>query len=838
MPGGGSVGQVGHWRRGTTWRRFAGSLLVAAAVLAGAARGEAWAQQVGTVQGVVSSRAGGSPLPGVQVELLEVDRRTLTDELGRFRFAGVPQGSHTLRFRLIGRSVLERVVQVAGDAARREEVELGQSALPLAPVLVLLDRTRLTGGAGLDRVPGSVQVVGARALEERPVVFDDVHALLREVPGVNVQEEDGYGLRPNIGMRGTGVERSSKIALLEDGVPIAPAPYSAPAAYYFPLAGRMEAIEVRKGSSQIRFGPSTIGGALNMVSSGIPGSFSLLADAATGSDATRKVRVRAGDSRGGIGWMLETYRLQTDGFKRLDDGGPTGFDVQDYVAKVRVSSDLDAPVYQELELKLGYYEERSDETYLGLTEADFARTPRRRYAGSQEDVMRADHRQIQLRHFLHLADGLDVTTTAYRNEFTRGWFKLASVAGTSISAVLDDPATHANELAILTGEADANGDLVVRANNRDYVSTGIQSALGLGFWAGGEHELELGFRYHEDEEDRFQHDDGFAIRGGRMALVSPGEPGTQANRVSDAQALAFYVQDRINLGRLTVTPGLRYETIDFTRRDYEPGDAGRRSPAGVRENSVSAWIPGVGASFDAQSDVQLFAGVHRGFGPPGPGADEETEAESSVNYELGGRLTRAGLSAQAVGFYSDYGNILGAATLSSGEDDSGDVFNGGDVSVVGLEVSAAYDALAEQSDVWRLPLQVGYTLTRATFETAFESNYGPWGTVEDGDELPYLPRHQFFGRAGLERDAWALELTANTTSAMRTVAGQGEIPEGTGTEAYVVFGLGGRYQLPGGTTVYGAVQNLTDETHAVARRPAGLRPGLPRTLELGLRVSR
>lgn len=190
------------------------SLLLVVALLSGAAQGEAWAQgqQVGMVQGVVSSRAGGSPLPGVRVELLELERRTLTDELGRFRFAGVPQGSHTLRFHLIGRSVLERVVQVDGMAPGREEVELGSSALPLAPVLVLLDRTRLTGGPGLDRVPGSVQVVGARALEERPVVFDDVHALLREVPGVNVQEEEGYGLRPNIGMRGTGVERSSKIA--------------------------------------------------------------------------------------------------------------------------------------------------------------------------------------------------------------------------------------------------------------------------------------------------------------------------------------------------------------------------------------------------------------------------------------------------------------------------------------------------------------------------------------------------------------------------------------------------------------------------------------------------
>ncbi len=817
--------------------RYAGAVCAAVAMLVFGA--QLLQAQTGTVQGTVTSAEGGEPIEGAEIEVGETEVRTLTDGAGEFSLRLEP-GTHTLYFQALSHAPIERSVEVRAGVAISLSVALERRPIPIAPFTVLQDRIRMTGAEGrTGRIPGSAHFISEAELENQKLLSDDIHHMLRQVPGVVIQEEEGYGLRPNIGMRGTGSQRSSKITLLEDGILAAPAPYAAPAAYYFPIVGRMDGIEVRKGSSQIKYGPRTIGGALNLISSSIPSEFRLDGSVVGGSDATRKFTLELGDSHGAFGWLAETYQNRTDGFKRLDGGGNTGFDIEDYLLKMRVSGDTDSPVYHQLDLKLGATDQVSNETYLGLTDADFAADPFRRYAGSQRDLMTTDHRQYQVRYFLMPTAGVDLTTTLYRNEFARNWYKLADVNGTGLGTLLEDPGSFSEELAILRGADSDPGALRLRANNREYYSQGIESILGLGFRRlGGEHELELGIRFHRDQEDRFQHEDEYRMVEGAMELTAPGAPGSQSNRVSDAEAVAVFVRDEITIGGWQMVPGLRYESIDFVRTDYAGDDPERTSPVGVRENGVNALIPGIGVSRRLGGGLSAFGGLHRGFGAPGPGADAETEAESSTNYEAGLRYADGGWDAEVVGFFNDYENVLGKATLATGESGAGDLFNGGAVDVRGIEFLMKQDLGRSRGWSLGVPLHIAYTFTRAEFRTAFESDFGPWGTVSAGDRLPYLPEHQVHTSAGLADGGWRAELTLDYVAEMRTTAGQGTIPADQRIDDYVLLGLSGEYQVSGYGAVFAGVQNLTDQSYLAARRPAGARPGLPRSFMVGIRFGR
>ena len=79
-------------------------------------------------------------------------------------------------------------------------------------------------------LPGSGDYIPVE--EIRKYNFDNINNILRNTPGVYSREEAGFGIFPNISLRGVNTLRSAAITMMEDEINIAPAPYSAPDAYY------------------------------------------------------------------------------------------------------------------------------------------------------------------------------------------------------------------------------------------------------------------------------------------------------------------------------------------------------------------------------------------------------------------------------------------------------------------------------------------------------------------------------------------------------------------------------------------------------------------------------
>ncbi len=787
------------------------------------------------INGQIKQSATTQPLTGVSVYLEGTSIGSVSNAKGLYKIQGIPAGKYTLVARSIGYDLKRLEVTLDEGDQVSIDFQLSENFTEISGIVVR--GSTLTGGnAGINDIPGSAQYISPKELER--FNYNDVNRVLRSIPGINIQEEEGFGLRPNIGMRGTGVERSSKITLMEDGILVAPAPYAAPSAYYFPTVGRMQGIEVRKGSSQIKYGPYTTGGAINFISTQIPKAFAGRVNILAGDFGQRIVHANVGQSFENVGFLLETYQAGSEGFKELDNGGETGFDNKDYLAKLRFNTDLDAKIYQSITFKLGQTIGVSDETYLGLTQDDFDATPFRRYAGSQVDLMDTEQRQLSIQHIIRPAKFLDITTTFYRNEFERNWYKLDKVrnaSGTSgIGSILDNPEDFQSKYQTIAG----NGldTLLVKANNREYYSQGVQSIIGLQFDNGTvSHNIEIGLRFHKDEMDRFQWVDDYVIEDGTMQLIRAGVPGTESNRIHTAEAFAGFIQYTANIGDFTFTPGLRYEDITMRREDFGKNDVGREgTDLGVRENKVDVFIPGMGIDYQLNKNISVFAGVHKGFTPPG--TTEGTEPETSVNYEGGLRYQRSSLSINAVAYLNDYGNLLGSDLAATGGAGTTDQFNGGEALVRGAEVELRYNLLERSASNFSLPVALAYTYTHAEFRNSFESEFEAWGEVAEGDGLPYLSEHQLAINLTLEHKRFDINVSGKYTSDMRTVAGTGSIPSENLIGAQFITDISSNVFVNRNLTLFGSIRNLTDEAYLVSRRPAGLRPGMPRNFKVGIKA--
>ena len=708
--------------------------------------------------------------------------------------------------------------------------------------------------AAVYSIPGSAYYIDADQF--RNFSYDDINRALTRVPGVYVRQEDGYGLFPNISLRGVDTSRSAKVTLMEDGILAAPAPYAAPSAYYSPTTGRMSGLEVLKGTSQVKYGPHTTGGAINYISTPIPNAERIFFRGQYGEDNEYRGHAVYGNSlntnAGRFGFMFEGYIRDTDGFKTIDaapgftNTDETGF--RNLEPMFKLAWEPDSRFYQRFEFKYGFTDAEADETYLGLSTSDFRNDPYRRYSASRFDNIDREQHRSYLRHFLSLNENFDLITTLYYNKFRRNWYKLndiRSAAGglgtnLSLSEALAG-ASGGQGLACLQGNLACG--LRVRANNREYYSQGVQSEGILRFDTGAmQHKLTLGVRYHNDEEDRFQKQDIYSQDAtGAITSVAIGAPGSQDDREDEVTALAIYVQDNIEFGNWTLTPGIRYEYLELKRRDYFDGFFG--------DTDLDMLGGGIAAAYQLTDEWQTFGGINFGFSPPSPGGaiNNNLEEETSTGYELGVRYASRDqvLTAEAVGFYTQFDDLIVVNNI--GGTGTGNDENFGEVDSYGLELSGQFDLGLASGWSFYNPYYLAFTYTNAEIQNNSTSTDAEsiFSFGREGNKVPYIPEYQLTVGSSLDFANWGANIQANFVDDTFTSANNiSTETNGVGapdarfgkTDSYTVVDFSAYYNVRNGVQLFGGVNNLFDEEYLVSRQPHGPRPGAPRLWYVGFEI--
>ena len=101
------------------------------------------------------------------------------------------------------------------------------------------------------------------------------------------------------------------------------------------------------------------------------------------------------------------------------------------------------------------------------------------------------------------------------------------------------------------------------------------------------------------------------------------------------------------------------------------------------------------------------------------------------------------------------------------------------------------------------------------------------GNVASGDEMPYIPKHQFNTTLSIEHSDFEINLNGRFNGEFRTQAGAGSIPSNEKVASNFIVDISAKYAMTKRLNLTTNIINVFNNTYAVSRVPSGLRPGHP-----------
>jgi Fe(3+) dicitrate transport protein len=656
-------------------------------------------------------------------------------------------------------------------------------------------------------------------------VFTTAEAL-RKVSGVNVRDEEGFGLRPNIGIRGLNPTRSTKVLLLEDGIPLSYSPYGDNASYYHPSIDRYERIEVLKGAETMRFGPQTIAGVINYITPNPPQQFGGYVQGTVGNRDYLNGKVNLG----GKGFLLDLTHKEGQGARDNNQHSIDDLNLK-WVGQL---SDRQA-----ITLRANYYKENSQVTYSGLTENEF-RNFGGRYNPFKNDNFDAERFGLSATHDLDFGGGALLTTNIYAAYFTRDWYRQSSNSVDTLKAGDIDCTglvTKRRNGEVIDPATECSG---IQGRLRDYVTYGIEPRLVATNRLG---ELQIGLKAHFEEQRRVQ-------RNFTTATPQSDFDDSEKN-VRETDAYSGYVAQRFDVGDFAITPIARYESISLRREDKNKPRVEKGS------ERVTEFAPGIAAAWNGIKGWTVFSGIHEGFAPPrvedlisGTGTTN-ADAERSTNFELGVRgKPTDGTSLQATYFRNDFKNLVALGNTGGTFSGSNTIAAQGEALFQGVELSGASQLVGgffgRLAYTW-LPTAEQESVFARTAQFPIPATPDKVNGSAVGNRLPYAPRHTATLGLGYTSGPFRIEAEAQYIGDQYSDFAETRAPSGADTanpgrgdgrsgllKGYTVVNLATSYKLDAKTTLLLTAKNLFDREYIVDRT-RGILVGIPLLVQAGVR---
>jgi Fe(3+) dicitrate transport protein len=669
-----------------------------------------------------------------------------------------------------------------------------------------------------DKTPGSAAIISEFNLKlNQPASGNEI---FKNVTGINIVDEEGAGLRTNISIRGLDPDRSRTVLMLEDGIPVALAPYGEPEMYYTPSIDRMSSVEIVKGSGSILFGPQTIGGVINYITPDPPKESLLQLNLRSGSGGMLTGQVQYGTSFENTGISVGLLHREADKI------GTTTFSLNDLFTKIKFNTGEKSRIG----IKLSAYDETSNSTYIGLTQAMYDRGEYFTNV-APDDKLNIRRYAASLTHDLFISSSSMLKTTLFGYTTTRNWLRQ------------DFSRTRPADLyGEAFGDTTLTGGAIYLRNstgnrNRQFEVFGIEPRFISSY------DL-LNMRNEVEGGVRFLFERAFEQRvNGKKAGSLSGE--LREDEIRTGYAGSLFLLNRVFLTEsFSLSPGFRIESFNFGR---DINRLNSRDTLIQSKSNLVSVIPGLGVNYNF-SNAAIYGGIHKGFAPPrikdainNSGVDLQLDAELSWNYEAGLRAKFfERLQLETTFFMLDFSNQIIPVSQSSGGTGTG-LVNGGRTLHKGVEAGFIFEILQNHISDVQLNLRANATYTNSRYNSDRFITEGGERINIKGNHLPYAP--EFIACGGVELMYGKLSLLLNTTYTGRQYSDEvnstnatnegltGIIPE------YLILNTTARYFISAvNSSIYLSAKNLLDERYIATRRPEGIRTGLPRTLLGGIEL--